>query len=68
MFRINLQKYDFLKGKFSFHCKNYKDALYYFIRAAKKERIVLDGLIKKKSLKNIYKIFINIKNKYECIK
>ena len=37
-------------------CKNYSDALGYFINAAKKKRIVLDGLIKKRSLKHIAKI------------
>jgi hypothetical protein len=36
MFNINIQKYDFLKAKFCLCCKNYNDALFYFIRAAKK--------------------------------
>ena len=36
MFRVNLQRYYFLKGKFCLYCKNYDDALFYFIRAAKK--------------------------------
>ena len=65
MFRINLQKNDFLKGKFSLYCQNYNDALFYFIRAAKKNRVIIDGLIKKRSLKHIYKILIIIKKKYE---
>ena len=65
MFKINIQKYDFLRGKFSLYCKNYNDALFYFIRAAKKKSIVTDGLIKKKSLKYIYKIVFIIKNKIE---
>jgi len=68
MFRVNLQKYDFLKGKFSLYCKNYNDALFYFIRAAKKKSIVIDGLIKKRSLKHIYKIIFIIKNKIEKFK
>jgi len=67
MFRINLQKNDFLKGKFSLYCKNYNDALFYFIRAAKKNRVIIDGLIKKRSLKHIYKLLIIIKKKYENI-
>ena len=37
MFRINIQKCEFLKGKFSLTCKNYNDALFYFIRASKKK-------------------------------
>ena len=56
LFKINVQKGEFLKGKFALYCKNYNDALFYFIRAAKKESIVIDGLIKKKALKHIYKI------------
>ena len=56
MFRVNIQKNNFLKGKFCLCCQNYSDSLYYFINAAKKESIVIDGLIKKKSLKHIYKI------------
>ena len=61
---MNLQRAEFLKGKFALHCKNYTDALYFFIRSAKKESIVLDGLIKKKSLKRIYKILIILSKKY----
>ena len=48
MFKVNIQKNNFLKGKFSLYCKNYNDALFYFINAAKKDSIVTDGLIKKK--------------------
>jgi hypothetical protein len=44
--------------------KNYNDALFYFIRAAKKESIVSDGLIQKKSLKKIIKILQKIYKKY----
>ena len=51
LFQINLQRSDFLKGKFALACMNYSDALGYFITAAKKKRIVIDGLIKKKSFK-----------------
>ena len=65
MFRINIQKSDFLKGKFSLYCQNYNDALFYFIRAAKKRSIVIDGLIKKRSLKHINKILIKLGKKYE---
>ena len=56
LFRVNIQRGEFLKGKFALACKNYHDALYYFIRAAKKKSIVLDGLIQKRSLKHILKI------------
>ena len=64
LFRINIQKYDFLKAKFCLACGNYIDALFYFIRASKKSSIVIDGLIKKKSLKHIYKILMKMKIKY----
>ena len=60
LFRINIQRGDFLKGKFALVCENYNDALFFFIRAAKKKSIVIDGLIQKKSLKHIYKIFKKI--------
>ena len=56
LFRVNIQRGDFLKGKFALSCKNYNDALFFFIRAAKKKSIVLDGLIQKKALKHIFKI------------
>ena len=56
LFRVNIQRGDFLKGKLALACKNYSDALFFFIRAAKKKSIVLDGLIQKKALKKIYKI------------
>ena len=56
LFQINLQRCDFLKGKFALACKDYHDALVYLLSAAKKKRIVVDGLIKKKSLKHISKI------------
>ena len=65
IFRVNIQKSNFLKGKFCLYCKNYTDALFYFIRAAKKETIVLDGLIKKRSLKHIYKILTKMDKKFE---
>ena len=68
MFRVNIQRYDFLKGKLSLACKNYKDALFYFIRAAKVKSIVTDGLIKKKSLKHIYKITLLLHKYYESYK
>ena len=56
LFQVNLQRCDFLKGKFALACKNYSDAVGYLINAAKKKRIVLDGLIKKRALKHIAKI------------
>ena len=56
LFQINLQRYDFLRGKFALVCKEYNDALGFMINAAKKKRIVIDGLIKKKALKHISKI------------
>ena len=65
MYRINIQKLEFLKGKFCLYCKNYIDALYYFIHSSKKDCIIIDGLIKKKSLKHIYKILIKLEKKYE---
>ena len=68
MFRINIQKSNFLKGKFSLYCKNYVDALFYFISAAKKNSIVMDGLIMKRSLKHIYKLLIKMENKFEILR
>ena len=65
LFRVNIQRGDFLKGKFALACKNYTDALFFFIRAAKKKSIVLDGLIQKKALKNIYKISLKITKSLE---
>ena len=65
LFRVNIQRSEYLKGKFSLRCKNYTDALFYFIRAAKKKSIVIDGLIKKKSLKKISKILIDLHKKYD---
>ena len=56
LFQINLQRCDFLKGKFALACKNYSDALGFLISAAKKKRIVTDGLIKKRALKHVIKI------------
>ena len=64
LFKINLQRAEFLKGKFALKCKNYTDALFFFIRAAKKKSIVLDALIKKKSLKKISKIISYLIDKY----
>ena len=65
LFRVNVQREEYLKGKFALRCKNLDDALFYFIRAAKKESIVSDGLIKKKSLKRIQKILSKLFKKYE---
>ena len=56
LLRVNIQREEYLKGKFAKKCKNYCDALFYFIRAAQKNSIVLDGLIKKKALIKILKV------------
>ena len=37
LFKINMQRTDFLKGKFAFVCQNYEDALFFLIRSAKKK-------------------------------
>ena len=65
LFKVNIQRGDFLKGKFALTCKNYNDALFFFIRAAKKRSIVLDGLIQKKSLKRILKISMKLSKQLE---
>ena len=65
MFRVNMQKSDFLKAKFCLYSKNYNDSLFYFIRAAKRKCLVIDGLIKKRSLKHIYKLLAQMSKKYE---
>ena len=65
LFRVNVQREEYLKGKFALLCQNLDDALFYFIRAAKKKSIVSDGLIKKKSLKRINKIIPKLFKKYE---
>ena len=67
-FRVNIQRKDFLKGKFALCCQNYNDALFYFIRASKKNCIVMDGLIKKKCLEKIYKILIKFEKGCEKYK
>jgi hypothetical protein len=68
MFRVNIQKSEFLKGKFCLCCKNYNDALFYFIRASKKKSIGIDGLIKKRSLKHIFKLLKKMKKKYDIFR
>ena len=65
LFKVNIQRGDFLKGKLAIACDNYKDALFFFILASKKKSIVLDGLIQKKSLKYINKITNKIYKKLE---
>ena len=64
MLKINIQRCDFLKGKFCLSCKNYKDALFYFIRSAKRKSIVIDGLIKKRSLKHIFKLLKKLQKQF----
>ena len=61
LFKINIQRSEFLKAKMALCCKNYNDALFYFIRSAKKNSLVIDGLIKKRSLKHIFKIMQKLK-------
>ncbi len=61
LFQVHLQRCDFLKGKFALVCKDYHDAIKYLINAAKKNRIVVDGLIKKRALKHIAKIAEKVK-------
>ena len=65
LFKINIQRSEFLKAKMALCCKNYNDALFYFIRSAKKNSLVIDGLIKKRSLKHIFKIMQKLKKQYE---
>ena len=65
LFKVNIQRSDFLRGKLALCCKNYNDALYYFIKSSQKKSIVIDGLIKKKSLKHLYKIIHKMKINYE---
>ena len=65
LFKINVQKGEFLKGKLALYCRNYNDALFYFIRASKKKSIIIDGLIKKKALKHIYKIIDILLKKFK---
>ena len=65
LFKVNIQRGDFLKGKLAIACENYKDALFFFILSSKKKSIVLDGLIQKKSLKYINKITNIIYKKLE---
>ena len=65
LFKINVQKGEFLKGKLALYCNNYNDALFYFIRASKKKSIIIDGLIKKKALKHIYKIIDILLKKFK---
>ena len=57
LFRVNIQRGEYLKGKFAMRCKNYSDALFYFIRAARKKSVVSDGLIQKKSLNKDFLVF-----------
>ena len=63
LFQVNIQRGDFLKGKFALTCKNYRDALFYYLKAAKKKSIVSDGVIRKRSLKHIQKIALKIQKK-----
>jgi hypothetical protein len=56
-----LQRCDFLKGKFALECKDYHDAIKFFLNSVKKKRIVIDGLIKKRALEHIKKIAEKVK-------
>ena len=64
LFKVNIQRSEFLKGKFAMRCHNYTDALFFFIRSAKKKSIVIDGLIKKKSLKRLTQILSKLFERY----
>ena len=55
IFRINIPRNDFLRGKLILLCKNYNDAFFFFIQASKKKSIIIDWLNKKRSLKHIIK-------------
>ena len=37
LFRVNIQRGDFLKGKFALYCKNYNDALFFFYSFSQKK-------------------------------
>ena len=65
LLRVNIQREEYLKGKFANKCNHYSDALFYFIRAAQKNSIVLDGLIKKKALIKIFKIGNKLGKKFK---
>ena len=63
LFKVHIQRSDFLRGKFALICHDYTEAIYYFIKSSKSKTVVLDGLIKKKSLKHLNKIAKKLKKK-----
>lgn len=62
-FKIHIQRGNFLKGKFALICKDYYDAVYYFVNASKKDLLVFDGLIKKRALEHLQKLVIKLETK-----
>ena len=63
LYKVHIQRGDFLRAKFALICHDYTEAVYYFIKASKSKTIVLDGLIKKKSLKHLNKLVKKLKKK-----
>ena len=63
LFKINIQRGNFLKGKFAFKCKDYTDAVHYFTLACSNSLLVYDGLIKRKALQNLNKLIIKLEKK-----
>ena len=63
LFKVHIQRCDFLRGKFALICHDYTEAIYYFIKSSKSKTVVLDGLLKKKSLKHLNKIAKKLKKK-----
>ena len=63
LYKVHIQRGDFLRAKFALLCHDYTEAVFYFIKASKSKTIVLDGLIKKKSLKHLNKLVKKLKKK-----
>jgi hypothetical protein len=63
LFKVLIQRGDFLKGKFALICHDYTEAIYYFVKVSKSKKVVLDGLIKKRALKHLIKIAKKLKKK-----
>ena len=63
LFKIQIQRGNFLKGKFAYKCKDYTDAAHYFTQACSNCLLVYDGLIKRKALQNLNKIVLKLEKK-----
>ena len=63
LYKVHIQRGDFLRAKFALICHDYSEAIFYFIKASKSKTIVLDGLIKKKALKHLNKLIKKLKRK-----